>query len=80
MYMRTTLDLDSPVLEALKKRGKREKKSLGQIASELLSIALEQPSHPPQKKRPPTWYSKSMKAKINLEDKDALYRLLDQSK
>lgn len=78
--MRTTLDLDSPVLEALKKRGKREKKSLGRIASELLSIALEQPSNSPQKTRPTTWHRKSMKAKIDLEDKDTLYRLLDQSK
>jgi len=78
--IRTTLDLDSPVLEALKRRGKLEKKSLGQIASELLLVALKKPNDPPRKKRSLTWHTKSMKARIDLEDKDTLYRMLDQSK
>lgn len=38
--MRTTLDIDDPVLRQLRKRQKGSGKSLGQVASELLAQAL----------------------------------------
>ena len=38
---RTTLDLDASVLKQLKRRGQRDRKSLGSVASELLARCLE---------------------------------------
>ena len=38
----TTLDIDAPILKDLELLGKRERKSLGQLASELLAEALSQ--------------------------------------
>ncbi len=40
--MRTTLDLDEPVLEAIKEIARRERKSAGTVASELIRRALTQ--------------------------------------
>ncbi|MGI8623241.1 MAG: hypothetical protein ACR2NB_07080 [Solirubrobacteraceae bacterium] len=37
---RTTLDLDASVLRELRRRGERQRKSMGQVASELLTGAL----------------------------------------
>jgi hypothetical protein len=41
--MRTTLDLDTDVLEAAKERARREGKTAGQVISELLRQALTMP-------------------------------------
>ena len=38
--MRTTLDLDAPVLNGLKRLQQREGQSLGRLASDLLATAL----------------------------------------
>jgi len=75
--MRTTIDLDPLVLAALKERQQREGKTLGVLVSELLSKALH------DEKPEPTvdfhWPVKSMGTPlIDLEDKDALYRILDE--
>ena len=73
---RTTLDLDPSVMQMLRDRAKREGKSMGQVASEALAAALaeEAPASPPFK-----WKSYHMGAPlIDLEDKDALYRILDE--
>jgi len=77
--MRTTLDLEKPVLEGLKSLQKKEKLPLGKIASRLLAEALarEAAGTTPA----PTelqWTSAPMRAKVNLADKDALYRILDE--
>lgn len=74
--MRTTLDIDAPVLAELKKLQKIEKISLGKLASRLLSVALahEQKSRP---SREPKWIAKPMGCKADLGDKDAVYRILD---
>lgn len=42
--MRTTLDIDEPVLEAVKALARRQGRSAGSIASELLRRALTQPA------------------------------------
>ena len=44
--MRTTLDLDPTVLRELKQRASREGKSLGRLASEMLSAALQPETRP----------------------------------
>jgi hypothetical protein len=73
---RTTLDLDSSVLEQLRRRARAERKSMGQLASERLAVGLrEAESGEPG---PLSWPTRHMgKPRVDLQDKDALWRLLD---
>ena len=73
---RTTLDLDPGVLRELKRRRKETGRSIGQIASELLTGALAEPAPPTAHKL--EWKSRRMGARVELEDKEALNRLLDR--
>lgn len=71
---RTTIDLDAAVLRELKGRARRDRRSMGQLASELLAGALEA-GHPPR--RAIRWNSQAMGARVDIDDKEALYRALD---
>jgi plasmid stability protein len=74
---RTTLDLDATVLADLRSRAAAEGKSMGQVASERLAGCLreERPAEP----RPLNWARKDMGPfKIDLEEKDAVWGLLDR--
>lgn len=77
--MRTTLDIDTPLLRELKKLQKKEGRSLGRIVSQLLAEALARRKTPPE---PPTlqWVSHPMHALVDLSDKEAIYGVLDRSK
>lgn len=77
--MRTTLDLEKPVLDGLKKLQKREKLSLGKIASRLLAEALDREIASKPAPKPFKWYSSPMGAKVDISDKDALYRAMENS-
>ncbi|WP_396219684.1 antitoxin [Gemmatimonas sp.] len=44
--MRTTLDIADDVLAAAKERARRERKSMGQVVSELMRQALTAPREP----------------------------------
>jgi hypothetical protein len=73
---RTTLDLDASVLEQLRARARDEHKSMGQVASERLAVALggEGSAEP----APLRWSTRHMgKPKVDLHDKDALWRVLE---
>jgi hypothetical protein len=75
--MRTTLDLDPSVVRELKERGERERKSMGAIASELLAraFAASRSDGPPA---PLRWVSRDLgMPRVDLEDKEALHRTLD---
>lgn len=73
---RTTLDLDPAVTNELRHRAKRDKKSMGQVASELLTRALAADETAPP---PFEWKTYDMGLPlVDLEDKDALYRILDE--
>lgn len=73
--MRTTLDLDPAVLAELKRRREVEGKSLGVIASELIQQALAAvPSGRPDF----VWQSQALELRVDIEDKDALWRALDE--
>ena len=74
---RTTLDLDSSVLRELKERQQREGKSLGALASELLARALAE-GQPSPGNEPLVWVSQRMGARVDLADKDAVQRVLDE--
>ena len=74
--MRTTIDLDPTVLRELKQRARQEGKSLGRVASEVLSAALERdvPTTPPP---PLAWASRPMGARVDLDDAEAVRRALE---
>jgi hypothetical protein len=72
---RTTLDLDASVLEQLRRRASDERKSMGQVASEQLAVALRADA---ESSAPLRWPSRRMgKPKVDLEDRDAVWRALD---
>ncbi len=74
---RTTLDLDPSVLQALRRRGEREGKSMGQLASELLARQLAERREATADK-PLEWNSADLgEPRVNLEDKEAVWALLD---
>lgn len=72
---RTTVDIDASVLRELKKRQRREKKPLGQLISELLAKAIDSE---PDLVPPFTWAAKDLRPRVDLEDKDAIWSILDE--
>ena len=50
--MRTTLDIAADVLQAAKERAKRERKTAGEVISELARSALTAPAPAPAERRP----------------------------
>ena len=75
--MRTTLDIDDPVLRELKQLQAKEGKSLGRLVSDLLARALKADAAPTDAS-PPAWIVRPMGARVDLEDKEALYRALNR--
>jgi len=76
--MRTTVNIDEPILRELKAIQQKEGKPLGRLISDLLARVLgEMPSPPPSKKRP-QWISRAMGARIDLADREALYTAMDR--
>ncbi len=74
---RTTIDLDATVLRELKRRRSIEGRTLGQLASELLAAALR--AEPPESHQVPfRWTVQNMGARVDLEDKEAVRRVLDE--
>ena len=70
--MRTTIDLDPTILSELKRRGRREGKSLGRLVSELVADGLHQDL--PPSPEPFAWTAKPMHAKVDLDDVEAVRR------
>ena len=77
--MRTTIDIDDPVLKDLKKIQKKQGKSLGRLISDLLAQALGESRAPKASAKPaPRWISKAMGARIDLADPEALYAAMER--
>ena len=76
--MRTTLDIDDPVLRKLKKLQIKEGKSLGRIVSDLLARALKEDVASFTSTAPPVWVAKPMGPRVNLSDKEAVHSALGQ--
>ena len=73
---RTTIDLDPSVLRELRRRGAREGKSMGQVASELLARVVATDADAPAPAF--AWTSARLgPARIDLEDKEAVRRALE---
>ncbi len=74
---RTTIDIDAAVLRELRRRQRREGKSLGQLVSELLAAALRGEGR--EEAVPFTWVAKDMGARVDLEDAEAVRRALESA-
>lgn len=74
--MRTTIDIDDPILMEVKAIHEQEQRSMGAVVSALLADALAR--RRASRQRPPfSWTSRPMNAGIDLADKDAVYAVLD---
>jgi hypothetical protein len=74
---RTTLNLDQSVIKELRERSARERKSIGELASQLLARELGEKGEP--RRRPFSWVSHDLgRPAVDLEDKEALNALLDK--
>jgi len=74
--MRTTLDIDAPILREVKAIHEKEGRSIGAIVSELLGEALARRRR--SRARPPfRWNSREMRALVDLSDKESIYAALD---
>jgi hypothetical protein len=60
--MRTTIDIDDPILKEVKKLRKTEGKSLGRLISNLLAQALQARKASGPKHKQPRWISRGMGA------------------
>ena len=74
--MRTTIDLDDDILRELKRRQQAEHKTLGQLVSELLAPALAAEPRPRIDIR---WATADLRPRVDLDDKDAVWAVLDRS-
>jgi hypothetical protein len=74
--MRTTLDIDAPILREVKALHEKEGRSMGAIVSELLAEALARRR---STRAAPSfrWTSRAMKPRVDLSDKEAVYAALD---
>ena len=77
--MRTTVDIDAPILREVKAIHEKEGRSMGAVVSELLADALARRragrEHPAFQ-----WTSRPMKALVDLSDKDAVFAVLDSDR
>ncbi len=69
---RTTIDIDPTILAELKRRQRREGKTLGRLVSELLAERLDRDAPPPPE--PFDWLARRMAARVDLDDVEAVRR------
>ena len=74
---RTTVDIDGPVLDDLKRIRKREGKSLGRTASDLLAEAISRYGDRKKKRTPFRWIARPMNSRVDLGDKEAVRAAAD---
>jgi hypothetical protein len=74
--VRTTIDIEAPILKELKAVPKREGVTLGVLVSRLLADGLARRG---EKSTKPTltWASRPMRARVDIADKEAVHAILD---
>ncbi len=75
---RTTVDIDAPILRDLKRLTKQRKQPLGRVVSDLLGEALANLREQKPRPRSLQWTSQPMHARVDLDDKEAVWRELDE--
>jgi hypothetical protein len=78
--MRTTVDIDDPILKEVKLLGKKQGKSLGRIVSDLLASSLRTRSAAPKKRKAPHWIARPMASRVDLADKEAVYAAMERER
>jgi ribosomal 50S subunit-associated protein YjgA (DUF615 family) len=76
--MRTTVDIDDPVLNDLKKLQKKEGKSLGRLISDLLAQAIGDRKSAKTHRRSIQWISKDMGARVDVADTEAVNSAMEK--
>ncbi len=76
--MRTTVDIDDPILKEVKSLGKKEAKSLGRIVSDLLASGLRARRTAPKARKARGWISRPMGSRVDLADKEAVYAAMER--
>lgn len=74
--MRTTLNIDDPVLEEIRQIQREEGGSIGKIVSILLADAVAARRNRTEN-APFRWHVEPMRSKLDLRDQDAVYDLMD---
>jgi len=75
--MRTTIDIDDPILKELKRLQRREHKSLGRLVSDLLAESLANARSAAPGAQQFKWIAKPMGARVDLADKHAVLDAMD---
>ena len=76
--MRTTVNIDDPILKELKVLQQKEGKSLGRLISDLLAQVIGERKSSKRQMKSLVWVSKAMGARINLSDSEAFYAVMDK--
>jgi hypothetical protein len=76
--MRTTLDIEAPVLKDLREIQRQEGGTLGELVSRLLAEALARRPRKPVR-HALEWTVRPMGALVDLADKDVVYAILDRA-
>lgn len=74
---RTTIDIDPTILRQVKRLADSTGKTMGRVVSELLAIALAS-QHRSAPVGDLSWTAKRMRARIELEDKEAVEEALER--
>jgi hypothetical protein len=77
---RTTLNIDTPVLDELRQLQTKTQKSLGRLVSDLLNQALAVQRKCENVSPTLEWISKPMGSRLDLEDKEAVLAVLDRDR
>lgn len=75
---RTTISLEDALIEVLRLRAAREKRSLAAVVNDLLRLALRQSSGRQAADRPRWKTYRCGKALVDITDRDALYAVMDE--
>ena len=76
--MRTTVDIDDPVLKELRVMQKREGTTLGALVSRLLAQAIAERRRGTTPRSRFTWTARRMRPLVDLADKEAVYAALEE--
>ena len=79
--MRTTIDIDDPILKDLKRLQQKEGKSLGRLVSDLLAQSLAERRNTEKAPAAPDfdWIARPMTARVDLADKNAVLDAMDDA-
>jgi len=80
--MRTTIDIDTPLLDELRTLGQQEGKSLGRLVSDLLATALATRRSRGNRRGAEAleWTARPMHARVDLADRDALFDAMEDDR